>query len=79
MPLSFKRTVKQVVPVTNTGIPFMPKTSAIEERITVYFYSKDKIIFEIDYKSFGVPYCDYFLLNFRKEIITTELSNYSLI
>lgn len=41
-PLESKRKIRVTVPVSASGVPFMPKTAKSEESQTLYFYSKHK-------------------------------------
>lgn len=43
-PLSFTRKITCLVPIANTGVPFMPKQAKSEEIQTLYIVSKDKYI-----------------------------------
>ncbi len=44
MPLEFKRKVTAIFPITNAGIPFMPKTGKSSENVRLMVFSKDKFV-----------------------------------
>ena len=60
------------MPLPNSGIPFMPKTSLTTEEQTLYLVQKDKYVIEAIVKSQGVPYCDTFDIRMRKTVSKTE-------
>lgn len=41
-PLKITRKIRAVVPVANSGVPFMPKTAKSEELQNLHFFSKHK-------------------------------------
>jgi hypothetical protein len=67
-PEVFTRKVAAIVPLPNSGIPFMPKTSYTTEEQTLYILNKDKFIIELIVKSQGVPYCDTFDIRMKKTV-----------
>jgi hypothetical protein len=57
-----------MVPVANTGVPFMPKQAKSEETQILYIVSKDKFILESTIQNSGVPYSDTFNLKMLKVV-----------
>ena len=57
-----------MVPVANTGVPFMPKQAKSEETHILYIVSKDKFILESTIQNSGVPYSDTFNLKMLKVV-----------
>lgn len=51
-----------MVPVANTGVPFMPKHAKSNEDQNLYIVSKDKYVFQSTIQNSGVPYSDAFNL-----------------
>jgi hypothetical protein len=66
--MTYTKKFISMVPVANSGIPFMPKTSKIVESFTLHLISKDKYVIFTTCKSHGVPYCDDFLIHYRREV-----------
>lgn len=71
-PISFTKKIFCIVPVPNSGVPFMPKQAKSNENLTLYIYSKDKYVLESVIQNSGVPYSDTFNLRMRKIIETTS-------
>jgi hypothetical protein len=67
-PFEFTRRNGSTVPVVNSGIPFMPKSSKVFESMTVHLYSKDKYVMFTSVQSKGVPYCDDFEIHYKKVV-----------
>ena len=61
-----------MVPVANSGVPFMPKQAKSDEENTLYIVSKDKYIIESIIQNSGVPYADTF--NIRMKNIIEKVS-----
>ena len=60
-----------MVPISNSGVPFMPKFAKSEETVSLYIYSKDKYVIESTIQNSGVPYADTFNLRLRKVFQTS--------
>ena len=71
MPEKMIKKINSVIPVVNSGIPLMPKQAKMQENFTLYFYSKDKYILDTTVQNFGIPYCDYFDIRYRKVVETS--------
>lgn len=51
--------------MTNTGVPFMPKTAKSKETQILFFFSKHKFILESCICTSGVPYSDTFQIEYK--------------
>ena len=67
-PLSFNRKINCMVPVANTGVPFMPKQAKSEETQTLYIISANKFLVESSVQNSGVPYSETFNLKLLKKV-----------
>ena len=67
-PISTKRKIVMTVPVSSSGVPFMPKTAQSTESQTLYFESKHKLIMESTIETTGAPYTDTFQVNLKSVV-----------
>ena len=74
MPLSFSRKISCVVPVANSGVPFMPKQAKSEETQTLFIISKDEYVIESTIQNSGVPYAETFNLKLKRVVTSVNES-----
>ena len=66
------RRITAIVPIANTGVPFVPKTARSTETQTIYFISKDKWILEGTVDTVGAPYADTFRVQFKTTVCSSK-------
>jgi hypothetical protein len=71
-PDKFERKIRCLVPIINSGVPFMPKHAKSDERVSLFFISKDKYIIETTIQNSGVPYSDTFNIRMQKIVETVS-------
>ena len=72
--MKFTKNINAMVPVANSGVPFMPKQAKSNEEQTLFLYSKNKYVVESVIQNSGVPYADSFNLRLQKVVETTAES-----
>lgn len=55
-----------MVPIANSGVPFMPKAAKSDELQCLFFFSKNKYIIESMIQNSGAPYTDCFNICLRR-------------
>ena len=66
------RVVKAIVPISNSGVPFMPKVASSTETQNLYIVSKHKWIIETTIETVGAPYTDTFRIQLKTEVESTN-------